>query len=79
MHNEIKNNLILNGKNVFKIVFFVNVFSSVIIFGSCLADILRTDRQTEPEIVRNQKACDAEGLSNYNKLAKTGGHKSESC
>ena len=32
----------------------------------------------EPEKVRKQKACDAENLSKYNKLAKTGGHKSKS-
>ena len=41
------------------------------------SDILRTDRTCEPEQARKQKACDADSLSKYNKLAKTGGHKSE--
>ena len=40
-------------------------------------DLLRTDKPVEPEIQRKQKACDTESLSQYNKLAKTGGHKSK--
>lgn len=46
-------------------------------YASVFLDILRTDRPSEPEKVRKQKACDSESLSKYNKLAKTGGHKSK--
>ena len=40
-------------------------------------DLLRTDTEPtdQPDSARRQKACDTENLSNYNKLAKTGGHK----
>jgi len=40
-------------------------------------DLLRGDKPAELETQRKQKACDAENLSKYNKLAKTGGHKSK--
>lgn len=44
-------------------------------------DLLRTDTEPtdQPDSGRRQKSCDTDNLSDYNKLAKTGGHKGMSC
>ena len=53
-------------------------FSFHNLFIFIFLDILRTDIELsvdETDSSRRQKACDTESLSQYNKLAKTGGHK----
>ena len=60
---------------LFFLILFYEIFELFLFLS--LSDLLRTDTEgtDRPDSARTQKACDTDNLSDYNKLAKTGGHK----